>query len=194
MDDRPSVHLENRAAWRAWLEAHHGDGAGVWLVTWKRRTGRPTIPYEEALEEALCFGWIDGQLGRGDDEHSMQWYAPRRPGSTWARSNKERVARLETAGLMTAAGREVIERAKADGSWDFLTDIDAMVVPADLDAALGARAGAQDGWSGCSASTRRMALAWIAQAKRPETRARRIERVADTAAAGRPITDAFRRD
>jgi uncharacterized protein YdeI (YjbR/CyaY-like superfamily) len=193
VDDRQQVHLESRAAWREWLTANHARAEGVWLLTWKARTGRSTFPYEEAVEEALCFGWIDGQLGKGGDERTMLWFAPRRPKSTWARSNKERVARLEAAGLMTPAGLAAIERAKANGSWNALHDIDNLVVPPDLAAALGERAGARDAWEGSSPSSRRMALAWVTQVKSPEIRARRVARVADQVARGERIVDIFAR-
>jgi uncharacterized protein YdeI (YjbR/CyaY-like superfamily) len=98
MEQEARLQPESRAAWRAWLEEHHSNASGVWLVTWRARTGRPTVPYEEAVEEALCFGWIDGRTGRFDDERTMVRFSPRRPGSVWARSNKERVARLEADG------------------------------------------------------------------------------------------------
>jgi uncharacterized protein YdeI (YjbR/CyaY-like superfamily) len=191
VDDKPQVHLETRAAWREWLAANHDRPGGVWLVSWKRRTGRPAIPYEEAVEEALCFGWIDGQLGKGDDERSFQWFAPRRPKSTWARSNKERVARLEAAGLMAPAGLAAIERAKANGSWNALDDIDNLVVPPDLAAALAERPGAAESWEAAAPSGRRMALAWVTQVRNPEIRARRVVRVADQAASGRRIAELF---
>ena len=194
VDDKPSVQLETRAAWREWLAANHASSPGVWLVTWKRRTGRPTFAYEEAVEEALCFGWIDGQLAPGEAELTRQWFAPRRPKSTWARSNKERVARLEAAGMMTAAGRAAVGRAQANGSWNALDDIDNLVMPPDLEAALAGSPGARDRWDGYSPSSRRMALAWVTQVKRPDLRARRVERVADAAATGKRISDIFRRD
>jgi uncharacterized protein YdeI (YjbR/CyaY-like superfamily) len=194
VDDKPQVHLETRAAWREWLAANHASGGGVWLVTWKRRTGRPAILYEEAVEEALCFGWIDGQLGKGDDERSLQWYAPRRPKSTWAKSNKERVARLEAAGLMTPAGVAAIERAQGNGSWYALVDIDNLVMPPDLAAALAERPGAPEAWEAAAPSGRRMTLAWITQVKNPEIRARRVARAADQAASGKRLSAMFGRD
>jgi uncharacterized protein YdeI (YjbR/CyaY-like superfamily) len=194
MGDDVRIEPESRAAWREWLTAHHRDETGAWLVIWKKHTGRPTVRYEEAVEEALCFGWIDGQLRPLDDERSMQWFAPRRPKSTWARSNKERVARLEAAGLMTAAGREAVERARANGSWDSLNDIDALIVPADLAEALEARPGARQHYEASSPSVRRAALAWVTQAKRPVTRAARVEQVAEIAGRGEPISNLWRRD
>lgn len=194
MDDAPSFEPQSRAAWREWLDSNHRDARGVWLVMWKRRAGRPTVGYEEAVEEALCFGWIDGRLRPLDDERSMQWFAPRRPQSTWARSNKERVARLQAAGLMTAAGLEAVVRAHANGSWHSLDDIDALVMPADLAEALEARPGARELFDASSASVRRMALAWVTQPKRPETRAAHIERIAEIAGRGEPISNLWRRE
>lgn len=193
MDDKPRVELSSRAEWRAWLAANHRTSTGVWLVTWKRRTGRPSVAYEEAVEEALCFGWIDGVLNRVDVERSMQYFAPRKPRGTWARSNKERVARLEAAGLMTEAGRAAVAIARANGSWQSLDAIDALVMPDDLAAALAASPGSREHFDGHSASVRRMALAWVYQAKRPATRAARVEQVAAIAARGEPISNLWQR-
>ena len=124
----------------------------------------------------------------------LQWFAPRKPKSTWARSNKERVARLEAAGLMTDAGRAAGELARANGSWESLDVIDALVVPDDLDAALAARPGARDLFDASSVSVRRSALAWVYQAKRPETRAARVEQIAAIAGRGEPISSLWRRN
>jgi uncharacterized protein YdeI (YjbR/CyaY-like superfamily) len=193
MADEPRVQPESRAAWRAWLQENHGRDSGVWLVTWKKRAGKPTVSYEDAVEEALCFGWIDGALGRVDDHRSMQWFAPRKPRSTWARSNKERVARLEAAGLMTEAGHRAVELARANGSWESLDVIDALVVPDDLAVALAERPGARELFDASSASVRRSALAWVYQAKRPATRAVRVAQIAATAGRGEPISSLWQR-
>ncbi len=180
---------DGRADWRAWLEAHHADASGVWLVSWKVRTGRPTVPYEEAVEEALCFGWIDGKAQRVDDERTMIRFSPRRPGSAWARSNRDRVERLEAAGLMTDAGRRVVEAARADGSWTLLEAVEGMVVPDDLALALAGRPGAREHFDAYSPSARKGVLSWITLARRPATRASRIARAAETAERGdRPAT------
>jgi uncharacterized protein YdeI (YjbR/CyaY-like superfamily) len=194
VDDKPAVQPASRAEWRAWLRDNHRSSTGVWLVTWKKRAARPTVAYEQAVEEALCFGWIDGVIGRVDDERAKQWFAPRRPKSTWARTNKERVARLEAAGLLSDAGRQAIEIAQANGSWNSLDAIDALVVPDDLAAALGARAGARQQFDASSPSVRRMALAWVYGAKRPQTRAARVEQVAALAERAQPIASLWRRD
>jgi uncharacterized protein YdeI (YjbR/CyaY-like superfamily) len=163
-------------------------------VSWKKHTGNPAVAYEEAVEEALCFGWIDGVLNRVDEDRTMQYFAPRKPKSTWARSNKERVARLEAAGHMTDAGRAAVELARGNGSWESLDVIDSLVVPDDLAAALAARSGARDLFDASSESVRRSALAWVYQAKRPETRAARVEQIAAVAGRGEPISSLWRRD
>jgi uncharacterized protein YdeI (YjbR/CyaY-like superfamily) len=188
MDEAPRVEASSRAEWRAWLAENHASARGAWLVMWKRHTRKPTITYEEGVEEALCFGWIDGRMNRLDDERTIQWFAPRRPKSTWARTNKERVARLEAAGLMTDAGRAVIAVAQANGSWNSLDQIDELVMPTDLVDALAAQDGARDHFDSRSPSTRKMALAWVSQVKNPSIRAARIEQVVNVCIRREPLS------
>jgi uncharacterized protein YdeI (YjbR/CyaY-like superfamily) len=133
------------------------------------------------VEEALCVGWVDATGRTLDDERGIQWFAPRRPKSGWARSNKERVARLEAAGLMLPAGLAAIEQAKQNGMWTLLDDVENLVVPDDLAAALATSPPAAENWEAFSKSARRAMLEWVVQAKRPETRADRIARIADAA-------------
>ncbi len=195
MADEQQTQLDTRASWRAWLAEHHAAASGVWLVTWKARNGRPTISYEEAVEEALCFGWIDGRAAGLDDERTMLRFSPRRRGGTWARSNRERVARLEAAGLMTEAGRRAVDAARADGSWTRLEAVEAMVVPDDLVVALSAKPGAREHFDGYSATRRKGILRWIAFAKLPATRAARIARTVDAAERGHdPLSPRQQRD
>ena len=184
LDDRERLHVEDRAQWRTWLAEHHADSPGVWVVTWKPSTGRPHPTYEDVIEEALCFGWVDSQGRRLDDERSMLYMAPRKRGGTWAGTNKARVARLEAAGLMAPAGRAAIDRAKEDGSWTLLDDVERLVVPADLAAAFAAHPGSREQWDGFTPSSRQMMLGWIALAKRPATRAQRVLAVAQAAQRG----------
>ena len=183
-DGRPAVHVETRAAWRAWLEAHHATSTGVWLTSWKSGTGRPRLSYEEMVEEALCFGWIDSTAGTLDEDRSMLWFGPRRPGSGWSRPNKERIERLERAGLLAEAGRRVIERAKRDGSWTLLDEVEDLIVPEDLARAFAERPGAPEHWESFPRSAKRAILAWIVDAKRPETRERRVTVAAEAAQRG----------
>ena len=183
----------DRAGWRAWLVANHGASKGVYLVSWRRPTGRASVPYEEAVEEALCVGWVDSSGRVIDEERSIQWFAPRRPRSAWARSNKERVERLIAAGLMLPAGQAAIDEAKANGMWTLLDDVENLVVPDDLAAALEAVPDAPANWEAFSRSARRAMLEWVVQARRPETRATRIAAIAERAARNEqaypPVTD-----
>jgi uncharacterized protein YdeI (YjbR/CyaY-like superfamily) len=181
-DGKPIVGPFDRAAWRAWLVANHATSRGVYLASWRRGSGRASVPYEDAVEEALCVGWIDATLRRLDDRIAIQWYAPRRPRSGWARSNRERVERLLAAGLMLPAGISAIETAKANGAWTMLDDVENLVVPDDLAEALAAHPPARDHWDAFSRSARGQMLYWLLQAKRPETRAKRADEIATRAA------------
>jgi uncharacterized protein YdeI (YjbR/CyaY-like superfamily) len=182
MDDAPTVTFETRDDWRAWLEANHATATGVWHVSWRPASGRPRVPYDEAVEEALCFGWIDSKGGNLDEERSRQYYAPRNPKSGWARSNKERVERLVAEGRMAPAGLAAIQRAKENGAWTMLDDVENLVVPPDLAAAFAANPPAAQAWAAFPKSVRRMHLEWVVQARRPETRAARIQEIATRAA------------
>ncbi|MBA2718054.1 MAG: YdeI/OmpD-associated family protein [Chloroflexi bacterium] len=183
-NEREQVHAETAAVWRRWLRANHRRSDGIWLVSWKASTGRTRMSYEESVEEALAFGWIDSKAVSLDDERSMLWFTPRKPGSGWARPNKVRIERLENDGRMTDAGRAVIERAKADGSWTLLDAVEDLIVPDDLAAAFAAVPGSREHWDAFSRSTRRAVLEWIVQARRPETRARRVSETAASAGRG----------
>jgi uncharacterized protein YdeI (YjbR/CyaY-like superfamily) len=183
LDDAPLIQPEDRAGWRAWLESNHSASTGVWLVMWKARTGRVGLDYEAAIEEALCFGWVDGTAGRVDDMRGKLYFAPRKARSGWAASNKARVERLSTQGRMQPAGRAAVERAKADGSWELFDSVERLEVPEDLAAALAAHPPAADNFAAFPPSVRKQALASLALARRPETRAARIRRIAEAAAA-----------
>jgi uncharacterized protein YdeI (YjbR/CyaY-like superfamily) len=180
MNEAPpnSTHPSTRAEWRAWLEENHDRDEGVWLVSYKRATGKPYVTYDEAVEEAICFGWVDSKINSLDEERAMRWFAPRRPGSGWSRSNKDRVERMLDAGQMTAAGLAKIEAAKADGSWNVLDAIENLEVPEDLAAALASYDAAGEHFEAFPRSVKRSILEWIASAKRPVTRAKRIEETA----------------
>lgn len=181
LDRAPHVEIEDRRDWRRWLEDNHATARGVWLVSWRPSSGRGSLAYDESIEEALCFGWIDGQAASVDEQRSSLYFAPRRARSPWSSSNKERVERLLRAGLMAAAGLAAVDRAKADGSWTILDGANSLQVPADLEAALDARPPARTNWDAFSVSARRHALGWIALAKRDETRLRRIAKTAEAA-------------
>ena len=178
--DAPHLEVADRATWRTWLEANHATATGVWLVM-NRQDARRTL-YEVTVEEALCFGWVDSTAGRVDDERGKLYFAPRKPRSGWAATNKARVQRLIAEGRMAPAGIAAIERAKANGSWGLLDSVERGESPADLTAALDARPPAAANWAAWPPGVRKLALASIAQARRPETRAQRIEKIVDHAA------------
>jgi uncharacterized protein YdeI (YjbR/CyaY-like superfamily) len=183
--DRERVHCETGTQWRGWLDEHHENTDGVWLISWKTATGKPRMSYEESVVEALAVGWVDSMGLTIDDERSMLWFARRKPTSGWSRPNKQRVERLEAAGRMGPAGRRAIEVAKANGSWTLLDDVEDLVVPDDLTAALAALPGAAAHWEAFPPSARRAILQWIAQAKTAPTRARRVTETAEQASVGK---------
>ncbi len=185
MAEAATVEPGTRNAWRNWLEANHATSRGVWVVHPRRRYAEPgDLDYESVVEEALCFGWIDSRARAVDERRTSLYVAPRRPGGIWAASNKARLERLAAAGLMTPAGLAVVERAKADGSWTSLDRAEAAAESSDLRAALDARPGARATWDAFPRGERKMIIGWIDQARRPVTRAARIEQAAERAADG----------
>lgn len=184
LDSAEQVQVETRAQWREWLAAHHQQDQGVWLVTYRKATGRPAPTYDEAVSEALCFGWVDSVPRTLDEDRTMLYFSPRKPRSGWSRPNKERIDRNRRAGLMAPAGERVVEAAVADGSWTLLDDVEDLAVPDDLARAFAAAPGALEAWESFPRSARRGILEWIVQAKRPETRARRVAETAAKAAVG----------
>jgi uncharacterized protein YdeI (YjbR/CyaY-like superfamily) len=177
MSDAPpnSVHPKSRAEWRKWLEKNHTRTEGVWLVIYKKGTGKPRVDYAEAVEEALCFGWIDSKGNKLDDERSLLWMAPRKAGTGWSKLNKERIEKLIAAGSMHSAGLAKIEAAKQDGSWNALDAVEALEIPPDLAKAFSKNKTAWEYFEAFPRSAKRAILEWISSAKKPETRARRIE-------------------
>jgi uncharacterized protein YdeI (YjbR/CyaY-like superfamily) len=177
-----AVEPHSRAEWRAWLAAHAEDGRGAWLVLHK---GRPApLTYEEAVEEALAAGWIDSKANKLDAARYKLWVAPRKRGSVWAGSNKERVARLSRQGLMTPRGLAIVEAAKADGSWNALDGVMALEIPPELMEALGADPNAAAFFEGMTPSQKRIVLEWIREARTAETRRKRIRETVESAARG----------
>ncbi|NJN59598.1 MAG: hypothetical protein HC879_20000 [Leptolyngbyaceae cyanobacterium SL_5_9] len=176
-----STHPKTRLEWRNWLKEHHTRDKGIWLISYKKATGKPRFEYEEAVEEALCFGWIDSKPNKLDEERSLLWFAPRKPGTGWSKLNKERVERLFEQGLMRPAGLAKVETAKQDGSWNTLDAIEALEIPPDLEMAFTNYAGAKQNFEAFPRSAKRGILEWIATAKRPETRAKRVNETAQLA-------------
>jgi uncharacterized protein YdeI (YjbR/CyaY-like superfamily) len=185
----PELIVRDAAAWRAWLEKHHADKTGVWLVLAKKGTEMPTsLTYDQALEEALCHGWIDGQAGRRDQATYRQRFTPRRPRSSWSKRNTDIAERLRAEGRMHSAGHAEVERAKADGRWEAAYAGPASIeVPPDLAEALAAEPRAQAMFEGLNSQNRYAILYRIATAKRADTRKRRIEQFVTMLARGETV-------
>lgn len=170
-----SVHPKSRAEWRKWLEENHTRPEGVWLISYKKATGKPRFDYAESVEEALCFGWIDSKPAKIDEERSMLWFAPRKARTGWSKLNKERVDRLIRDGLMASAGLAKVEAAKQDGSWNALDAAEALEIPTDLAKAFSTNKTAKRYFDDFPRSVKKGILEWIQSARKPETRAKRIE-------------------
>ncbi|MEO1386491.1 MAG: YdeI/OmpD-associated family protein [Cyanobacteria bacterium J06634_6] len=184
LEDYERVEVASRGEWRDWLAQNYKRKESIWLVTYKKRAGDRYLPYDAIVEEALCFGWIDSLPRRLDDERTMLLLSPRKPKSVWSKLNKTRVEQLIAAELMMPAGMTKIERAKQDGSWTFLDDVEALIVPEDLAAALDENMAAKETFESFSPSSKKGILQWIKMAKRQETRQKRIEKTVAKAAVG----------
>jgi uncharacterized protein YdeI (YjbR/CyaY-like superfamily) len=184
-----AIHVVSRSEWRDWLAANHGSVEGVWLISHKKATGKPVLDHAEAVEEALCFGWIDSLRNTIDDERFIQLFTPRRRRSPWSKINKGRVGRLIAAGMMTEAGLASIEQATRDGSWEVCDAVESMTIPPDLEAALAGSPAARAAFEQLSPSLTKQIPWRIASAKRPETRAKRIAEIVAAAAEGRNPLD-----
>ena len=185
LDDGEMVEATDAAAWRAWLDQNHRTSKGAWLVRARAGSGLTFVEYEDAILQALCFGWIDGTVRTFDEQRGGLWFAPRRPSSGWAATNKARVARLEADGLLTEAGIRAIEVAKANGAWSVLDNAEALREPDDLAAALDEVPAARTAWDAFPPSARKLGISNVDMARRPETRAARIAKIVTDAAEGR---------
>ncbi|MGN8025441.1 YdeI/OmpD-associated family protein [Microbacterium sp. 22242] len=185
LDEGERVTAADAATWRAWLQANHATAAGAWLVRPRPGNDDVHVGYEDAILQALCFGWIDGPVRSFDERIGGLWFAPRRSASGWAATNKARVAALEAAGLLEEAGIRAIEIAKTNGAWTVLDGPEAGIEPEDLTAALEASPAGRAGWDAFPPSAKKVGLTRIAMAKRPETRAARIAKIVADAAVGK---------
>jgi uncharacterized protein YdeI (YjbR/CyaY-like superfamily) len=174
--DLPRHSFQNREELHDWLAENHGSSAGIYIVYYKKGSGKASVTYEEAVEEALSFGWIDSTAHAVDKDRYMQLFTPRKIGSSWSKINKERVGRLISEGRMTPAGLKKIKAAKRDGSWEMLDAIENLSVPADLREALSAYPRASLAFDDLPPSTRKNIVRWVESAKRIETRKKRIEK------------------
>ena len=181
MEDAQEYCPKSQKEWRNWLRANHLNQKAVWLVYFKKKSPRHNLSWSEAVDEALCFGWIDSTARPIDDEKYKQYFSKRKPKSNWSKINKDKVKELKEQGLMEAAGLKSIEVAKENGSWTFLDQIEALIIPEDLDYALTQVPKATDYFNGLGKSDKKILLHWVLSAKRPATRQKRISEIAESA-------------
>lgn len=189
-DQLDTIYARDRAAWRHWLEIYHRSSSGVWLIYYKVKSPQPSVRYNEAVKEALCFGWIDSKVKSLDEERYQQIFTPRKSKSVWSQLNKQYIQELIEQRLMTESGLEKINAAKQDGSWTALDAVESLIVPADLQQALAANELACRNFESFGRSAKKNVLFWIESAKRPETRLKRIEQAVRAAAQNKnPLVD-----
>ncbi len=167
--------------WRKWLLKNHIQKDAVWLIMYKQSANKPTVTWSDAVDEALCFGWIDSIKKTLDDERSIQFFSKRKPKSTWSKINKQKVSNLIDNGLMTKAGLDCIEIAKQNGSWTILDSVEELEIPTDLATELNTKENSMDFFLSLSKTVKKGMLQWVIFAKRPETRQKRIKEIAELA-------------
>ena len=176
-----TFHAKTRIEWRKWLEENHQSEKSIWLIIYRKGSETPSIYYPEAVDEALCFGWIDSKAKPLDNEKFIQFFSKRKEKSVWSKVNKEKIERLTKEGLMTKTGYETIEIAKRNGSWTILDEAEALIIPEDLDKEFQKRNNAKKYFLSLSRSDNRNILQWLVLAKRKETREKRITEIVELA-------------
>ena len=179
-----TFYAPDQATWRQWLETHHASSESIWLIIYKKGSGTPSVYYPEAVDEALCFGWIDSKANKRDDQSFYQFFCRRKPKSGWSKVNKAKVERLRAEGKIAAAGERMIALAQETGTWSLLDEIEEAIVPADLEAAFDQNEIAWANFQAFPPSARKGILQWILQAKGTETRAKRVAETVAKAAVG----------
>lgn len=172
---------ETKQHWRKWLEKNHIRKDAVWLIYYKKNAGSPTINWTDAVDEALCFGWIDSKAETIDKDTFRQYFCKRKPNSTWSKINKQKIETLTSKGLMAKAGFDVIDIAKQNGSWTILDEVEELIIPSELEKAFENFQNSKDFFSSLSKSKQKVLLQWIALAKTDTTRQRRILEIAENA-------------
>lgn len=182
IDDVETFHPATVKQWRQWLQKNHNKKNSVWLIQYKKNTNAPTISWSEAVDEALCFGWIDSTRKSIDDEKFKQFFTRRKPTSVWSKINKAKVEQLIKEGRMAQAGLDTIAIAKQNGRWEILDAVEELTIPKDLEKGFKSHKGSQGFFLSLSKSVRKAILQWLVLAKRPETRQKRITEIAELAA------------
>ncbi len=181
-----TLDLKDRGSWREWLKKNHATSAGIWVVINKKESSTPRLSLDDAVEEAICFGWIDSRLHPMDKERFTLWFSRRKPTSIWAQNNRNRVARLERQGLMAPAGLEAVRIARENGAWTSLIPIEDLEIPDDLTEALNGNPAARENFDAFNDSTKKMILHWVESAKRQSTREKRVADTVSHAAKNLP--------
>lgn len=172
---------KSQQEWRKWLQENHLSKQSIWLIYYKKKSNIPSISWSEAVNEALCFGWIDSTAKSLDNDTYMQFFCKRKPNSVWSKVNKEKIKQLMDADLMAQAGLDSIERAKQNSSWTILDAVEELIIPDDLDMAFESQSGSKDFFLSLTKSVRKAILQWLVLAKLPETRQKRINEIAESA-------------
>ncbi|NJL13955.1 MAG: hypothetical protein HC913_13750 [Microscillaceae bacterium] len=181
-DGVPTFYAASQYEWRQWLEKNHQTEKSVWLIIYRKESLVPSVYYPEAVDEALCFGWIDSKPNKRDEVSYFQFFSQRKPKSNWSRVNKEKVARLMAEGKMSPAGLAMVKLAQETGTWTALDEVENLLIPPDLQALFDHNPIALANWEKFPRSARRGILEWILNAKRPETRQKRLEDIIQQAA------------
>ncbi|RFC53652.1 YdeI/OmpD-associated family protein [Brumimicrobium aurantiacum] len=174
----------NKAEWRNWLAQNHATQQSIWVIFYRKKTGIPSLSWSEAVDEAICFGWIDSTKKSIDEEKYRQLYSKRNPKSTWSKVNKDKVKVLMEQDLIQEAGYKTIEIAKENGNWSLLDDVENLIIPKDLDQALKSNPKAEAYFLSLSKSNRKSILQWVVTAKRSDTRIKRINETVELSAQG----------
>ncbi|MEO0898617.1 MAG: YdeI/OmpD-associated family protein [Bacteroidota bacterium] len=177
-DKENAQSFRDAEAWRKWLSEHHDKEKGLWVIIYKKNSGLPSVYYPEAVDEALCYGWIDSKPNKRDAQSYYQYFSQRNPKSNWSKVNKEKIERLTKEGKMAAAGLRMVQEAKERGTWTALDEVEALIIPEDLQTAFNQYQHASHHWENFPKSTKRGILEWILHAKRAATRSKRIEETA----------------
>ena len=181
-DGVKTFHANSRQTWREWLSQNHQKEKSVWLVIYHKKSTTSSVSYEESVEEALCFGWIDSKPNKRNQVSYYQFFSQRKPKSNWSKPNRERAEKMIKQGLMQPAGQRMIDLAKETGTWTALMDIENLNIPSDMQKLFDLNITAFKNWESFPPSTKRGILEWILNAKRPETREKRIRETVDLAA------------
>lgn len=186
MTKRPAEQLEtfypeSKDHWRNWLAENHGRDKGIWVIQYNKKSKKPTVTWSDAVDEALCFGWIDSLKKKLDEDSTIQYFGKRKPKGTWSKINKQKIEKLISENRMSQAGLDAIATAKDNGSWEILDSVEELLIPSDLELELTKRGNAAAFFQSLSKSTKKMMLQWIVLAKRPETRHKRIFEIAEAA-------------